>query len=79
MGAAASVPSGLEVRLEQLGDAVTAKDCREIAALIRWGGDVEDWIDDVFDDEETISKKKLMKKIAKEQKKMEVGESNRIG
>eukprot|EP00750_Incisomonas_marina_P008541 INCI1551.4.p1 GENE.INCI1551.4~~INCI1551.4.p1 ORF type:complete len:454 (-),score=83.53 INCI1551.4:497-1858(-) len=65
MGAAASVQD----LVQALGDEVSKDECRTLSKNLFWTGDVEDWIEDIFDGE-TISKAKINRKIAKEQEKL---------
>jgi hypothetical protein len=69
MGAAASV-NDAEARVNALPDEVTKEQCVELARLISWGGDVDGFIEDFFDDATfTIPKKKVLTVLHREQKK----------
>ena len=66
MGAAASMEDAVGIASRALGDRVTRDGCRELSRLLRWSGDVEAFIDLTFDaDDETISKEKALRKVAK--------------
>ena len=52
--------------VDTLPDLVSRDICREISGTLEWSGDIEDWLDDVFDDDEAIPARKVEKKIWKE-------------
>jgi hypothetical protein len=72
MGAGASVQDA-DTRVNALPDAVTKKQCVELARQVNWDGDVDAFIQDVFDDDaddaSTIPKKKVLNLLQREQKK----------
>ncbi len=67
MGAAASLQDAVSSAVAALGDRVTREQCRELSRRLTWSGNVQEFIDDWFDeDEETISKTKVLKKVEAE-------------
>ncbi len=66
-GAPESLQDAVSSAVAALGDRVTREQCRELSRRLKWSGNVEEFIDVVFDeDEETISKTKVLKKALAE-------------
>jgi hypothetical protein len=70
MGAAASTEDAVGIAFAAVGDRVTRDGCRQLSNLLKWSGDVEEFIGFAFDDDDvTISKEKVLKKVTKAARK----------
>ena len=78
MGAAESLQDAVSSAVAALGDRVTREQCRELSRRLAWSGNVEEFIDAFFDeDEEAISKTKVLKKVEAERLKADRKKQNK--